>query len=68
MNKPYLPLASGDFSPALGLALVVLSGAAALAMGAPRPCAAMTPSYAPTGVASNSQPLLLTLVLRCAPG
>jgi hypothetical protein len=34
VNKPYLPLASGDFSPAVGQGLVVLSGALALALGA----------------------------------
>ena len=34
MNKPYLPLASGDFSFALGQTLVVLCGATALALGA----------------------------------
>ena len=34
VNKPYLPLASGDFSFALGQTLVVLCGAIALALGA----------------------------------
>jgi hypothetical protein len=34
VNKPYLPLANGDFTPAVGQALVVLTGAAALALGA----------------------------------
>lgn len=34
VNKPYLPLASGEFSPALGRALVVASGMASLALGA----------------------------------
>jgi hypothetical protein len=34
VNKPYLPLASGEFSPALGQGLVLLSGALALAIGA----------------------------------
>ena len=45
VNKPYLPLAAGDFSPAVGAAIVVATGAAALAIGA----------------ASGSPPLLATL-------
>lgn len=45
MNKPYLPLATGDFSPATGWALVWASGAASLAIGA----------------SSASPPLLATL-------
>lgn len=32
MNKPYLPLAAGDFCPATGAALVAATGAAALAI------------------------------------
>lgn len=34
INKPYLPLAAGDFSVATGWALVVATGAASLAIGA----------------------------------
>lgn len=34
VNKPYLPLAAGDFSVATGWALVVATGAASLAIGA----------------------------------
>ena len=46
MNKPYLPLASGDFSFALGQTLVVICGALALVLGAfashaRTPCAAL---------------------------
>ena len=43
VNKPYLPLASGDFSFALGKTLVVLCGAIALALGA---CASLASSSA----------------------
>ncbi|KAI7843132.1 hypothetical protein COHA_003303 [Chlorella ohadii] len=45
INKPYLPLAAGDFSVPTGWALVVATGAASLAIGA----------------ASGSLPLLATL-------
>lgn len=45
MNKPYLPLACGDFTVAQGRAIVAATGAASLAIGA----------------ASGSQPLLATL-------
>ena len=45
MNKPYLPLACGDFSVATGRAIVLATGAASLAIGA----------------ASGSPPLLATL-------
>lgn len=34
VNKPYLPLAAGDFSVSTGWALVVATGAASLAIGA----------------------------------
>lgn len=34
VNKPYLPLAAGDFSVPTGWALVVATGAASLAIGA----------------------------------
>lgn len=33
VNKPYLPLAAGDFSVATGIAIVAATGAAALAIG-----------------------------------
>lgn len=45
INKPYLPLAAGDFSSATGWAIVCATGAVSLAIGA----------------ASASQPLLATL-------
>ena len=45
VNKPYLPLAAGDFSPTAGAAIVWVTGAASLAIGA----------------ASGSLPLLCTL-------
>ncbi|EFN55723.1 hypothetical protein CHLNCDRAFT_52381 [Chlorella variabilis] len=34
VNKPYLPLAAGDFSPPTGRAIVAATGAASLAIGA----------------------------------
>ncbi|CAL8468499.1 g8039 [Coccomyxa elongata] len=46
INKPYLPLASGEFSMRTGVALVVATGSLALAMG----------------VLTNSTPLLATLL------
>lgn len=52
VNKPYLPLASGEFSMATGVALVAGSGAAALALGA----------------ASGSPPLMATLIASAALG
>ena len=45
VNKPYLPLASGDFSVATGNAIIWVTGAISLAIG----------------IASNSGPLLATL-------
>ena len=45
VNKPYLPLAAGDFSVGVGLAIVLATGAASLAIGA----------------AAGSPPLLATL-------
>ena len=38
INKPYLPLAAGDFSVPTGWALVVATGAASLAIGAGEGC------------------------------
>lgn len=32
INKPYLPLAAGDFSVGIGVAIVLITGAAALAI------------------------------------
>lgn len=52
VNKPYLPLASGDFSMQTGIAIVLITGAVALGLG----------------IASNSQPLLATLVVSLALG
>ena len=52
VNKPYLPLASGEFSERTAWTLVLGTGAAALALGA----------------ASGSLPLLLTLVGSLALG
>lgn len=34
VNKPYLPLASGEISQAMGQGIVLLSGVLALALGA----------------------------------
>ena len=53
VTKPYLPLASGDFSLALGQTLVVLCGAIALALGA---CASQASSAVrrPAAVVSDA--------------
>lgn len=45
MNKPYLPLAAGDFGVRTGITIVLVTGAAALVIG----------------LASGSAPLLATL-------
>ncbi|KAI8472115.1 MAG: UbiA prenyltransferase family-domain-containing protein [Monoraphidium minutum] len=52
VNKPYLPLASGEWSPAAGAAVVAATAAASLAVGA----------------ASGSAPLLWTLAASLALG
>lgn len=52
VNKPYLPLASGEFSMGTGIAIVLVTALASLAMGA----------------ATGSTPLMWTLVLSLGLG
>lgn len=52
VNKPYLPLASGALSMRTGVALCLITGVLSIGLG----------------IASNSRPLLATLVLSLALG
>lgn len=66
VNKPYLPLASGEFSLGVGQALVLTSGVASLVLGARALDLRFLELrwFSRPGVFTGSAPLLLTLVAR----